>query len=88
MVKEDSMYLLTRKELNEKSACDFEHGDVIVCGKYRIFISYFKNGDDRRMPVSFFTTVNTRDDIRDLPMSKHPQYIRNFIECYHMIRNS
>lgn len=72
MINEDNMYILTRGELKNAGAYDFEEGNVVICGKYYIHIKY---GDYYR--PSLLTTVNTREDI---PMRKHPQYIRDFIE--------
>jgi hypothetical protein len=83
MINEDNRYIFTRAELKERAASEFNHGDLVICGKYYIHIKYKKHNDDEQnMPVSFFTNVNTRYDLRDLPMHKHPYYIREFIECY------
>lgn len=82
MINEENLYILTRAELKDKAASDFEDGDFVICGKYYIYIKNFKWGEKVRYPVSFFTTVNTRYDLRDLPISKQPQYIRDFIERY------
>ncbi len=75
MNNEDNIYILTREELKNSKAGNFKDGDVVICGKYHIHITY---GNYSR--PSLLTTVTTREDIRDLPMRKHPQYIRNFIE--------
>lgn len=63
---------LTRKELKNKGASMYAEGTVIKCGRYYIHITY-ENG-------KMMTTVSTVDSIADLPMSKHPQYIRDFID--------
>jgi len=75
MVENDNLHILTREELKKYSASDFKEGDVVICNKYYIHVKY---GNYRR--ASLQTIVNSRDDIRDLPMRKHPQYIRDFIE--------
>jgi len=67
-------YKFSRQELKNKSARQFKQGDVITCGKYFIWIKY-GNYDT----PSLLTTVSSIDDIRDLKMSKHPYYIREFI---------
>ena len=88
MIQEDNRYILTRDELRDKSANEFNHDDLVICGKYYIHIKYRKHdADTKNMPVSFFTTVNTRYDLRDLSISQHPQYIRDFIECYAMYKD-
>ena len=70
-----NVYRFTRKELKELKINDFKEGDVIICGKYNIFVTYgnFKY-------ASMMTRVNTQDDMRDLSLNKQPQYIRKFIE--------
>lgn len=83
MINDGNKYILTRSELKEMAACDFEHNNLVICGKYYIHISYFKSEETKeRMPVSFYTRVHTRDNLKDLPIERQPQYIRNFIECY------
>lgn len=71
----DNLYVLDMAEFKSKSASEFKDGDVVVCRKYFINITY---GNFER--PSLLTTVTTREDIRNLPMSKQPQYIRDFIE--------
>ena len=75
MKNKDNLYILTRQELKEKGAFQFKDGDVVICNKYYIHIMY---GSYRR--PSMLTTVNTRYDLRNLPMNKQPYYIRDFIE--------
>ena len=33
-------YEFSKKELKEKRAIDFAEGDIVVCGKYHIFVKY------------------------------------------------
>lgn len=75
MINKDNMFILTKEELKNSGAFKFKEGDYIICGNYFIKIKY---GNYPR--PSFLTTVSTREDIRDLAMSKHPKYIRDFIE--------
>ena len=75
VINEENRYILTKKELKNAGSFQFKDGDIVICNKYYIHIKY---GDYNR--PSLLTTVNTRDDIRDLPMSKQPYYIRDFIE--------
>lgn len=75
MISEGNKNILNREELKNSGAYNFKHGDLVICGQYYIHIKY---GNYSR--PSMMTTVNTRYDFRDLPMRKHPQYIRNFIE--------
>ena len=75
MIKEDNLTLYTRQELKAIKASDFKEGEVVVCNGYYVHIKY---GTFKR--PSLLTTVSHRYDIRNLPMNKHPQYIRNFIE--------
>jgi hypothetical protein len=67
-------YIFTRQELKNKSASQFKEGDTIICGNYFIWIKY----GQYTLP-SLLTTVSTRYDLRDLNLSKQPEYIRNFI---------
>ena len=75
MIKKGNLHIVSRQELKDLSASDFKDGDVVICNKYYIHIKF---GNYRR--ARLLTAVNTRDDLRDLPMRKHPQYIRDFIE--------
>jgi hypothetical protein len=79
MFNKDNMYILTREELKNKGSDNFKNGDVVMCEKYHIHIKY---GNYKH--ASLLTRVNTRYDMKDLPMSKHPQYIRDFIENYNI----
>ena len=74
-MKDNKFKILTRSELKSAKASNFNEGDVVLCGKYRIWIKY-----GAYSKPSFMTVVSTRDDMRDLPMRKHPKYIREFIE--------
>lgn len=83
LIHEDNKYILSRSELKARAASEFNHNDIVICGKYYIHICYRRHdSDEKNMPVSFFTEVNTRDDLRSLPVSKQPLYIRDFINCY------
>lgn len=66
------LYKFTRDELKNKSARQFNEGDVIKVGKYYIHIRY----GEYNVPLK--TTVNTEDDIRDLTLHKQPKYIHDF----------
>lgn len=81
MINKDNVYILTRKELKTKGASMFAEGTIVKCGKYYIHISY-GNGKWRR--ASMKTTVNTETDLRNLPIGKQPQYIRDFIRDYNI----
>lgn len=83
----DNVYILTREELKQSGASNFKHGDIIICGKYCIHITY-KTTQHECRHASMLTTVNTRENLRDLPMSKQPQFIRDFIEDYNIERVS
>lgn len=74
-IENHNVYIVSREELKNKSAQEFKDGDIVICNKYYIQITYgnFKS-------PSLLTTVSTREDIRDLPMSKQPYYIRDFID--------
>lgn len=74
MINKDNMYILTREELKTKGAFQFKDGDMVICNKYYIHIKY---GNYNR--PSLLTTVSTREDLRDLKLSKQPYYIRDFI---------
>jgi len=81
MVSEGNIHILSRTELNSRMAREFKHGDLVICGKYYIHIKWRKHdADESDISPSLFSTVSTRDDIRNLPMHKHPYYIRDFIE--------
>jgi len=75
MNKKDNITLVNRKELKDLNISDFKESDCIICNGYYIHVKY---GEYSR--ASMLTTVTTRYDLRDLKMSKHPQYIRNFID--------
>jgi len=75
MINKDNMYILTRDELKNKGAFQFKDGDMVICNKYYIHIKY---GNYNR--PSLLTTVSTREDLRDLKLSKQPYYIRDFID--------
>lgn len=64
----------TRKELKNLSSSQFKEGDVVKCGKYYIHIRYGKYD----IP-SLMTTVSSEDSFADLPIHKHPYYVREFI---------
>jgi hypothetical protein len=89
MINQDNMFILTREELKQTGASNFKHGDCVICGNYLIHIKYhnYDNSKTFHYP-SLLTTVNTRNDIRDIIMSKQPQYIRDFIEDYNIERVS
>jgi hypothetical protein len=69
-----SIFHFTRQELKQKQAHDFKEGNVVVCGKYFIWIKY---GPYKEYPLR--TTVSTKNDFRDLPLHKWPYYIRDFV---------
>lgn len=71
----NKMYKVNRKELKELKGKDLNNGDVIKVGKYYIHIVRKKYKH-----ASMETYVNTEESIRDLPIRKHPQYVRDFIE--------
>jgi len=75
MINKDNLYIMTREELKNSSAEQFIDKDVVICGKYYIHIKYGDYSSPR-----ILTDVNTREDLRNLPMSKHPHYIRDFID--------
>lgn len=68
------IYKFTRQELKYKSAEEFNEGDTVICGKYYVHIKYGSFNFPRLL-----TIVSTRDDIRNLPLCKWPQYIREFV---------
>lgn len=70
-------YNLTRAELKDRCADEFQHGDVIKCGKYFIWIKY----GEYSSPLK--TCVSTRDSMCNLKMSKWPYYISDFIQRRH-----
>ncbi len=61
----NNVYKLTRKELKQTGSCNFNEGDRIICNKYHIKIKY----GDYSHP-SMLSTVNTEEDLRDLPTIK------------------
>lgn len=66
------LYNFTRQELKNKSARQFNEGDVVKVGKYYIHVKY----GEYASPLK--TTVNTEDSIIDLPLHRQPQYIHDF----------
>ncbi|MDU3410047.1 hypothetical protein [Clostridium sp.] len=70
----NKMYKVNRKELKELKGKDLNNGDIIKVGKYYIYIVR-KN----YKYASMETYVNTEESMCDLPIRKHPQYIRDFI---------
>jgi len=75
MINEDNMYILSKKELKASGAYKFKDGDIVICETYYVNIKF-----GRFKRASMLTTVNKRYEIKNLPMEKHPQYIRSFIE--------
>lgn len=76
MIKNDELnaYIVSREELKDMSVNDFEEGDTIICNKYYIHVEY--GGFSR---ASLLTRVSTRNSLLDLPISRQPRYIKDFI---------
>lgn len=73
-IKGNTVYKFNREELKNKSAEEFKNGDIVICNKYHIQITY----GEYDVP-SLCTTVSTREDLRNLPLHKQPYFIKDFI---------
>lgn len=78
MEQKDNLFLLSREEARQMGASDFNHGDTVLLGKWRIHVKY-KNGQSEFPRPSMLTTVSTRYDLRDQPMYLWPHYVNDFI---------
>lgn len=72
-IDENKLYEADRKEL--KDIKNVNNRDAIHVGKYYIHIVY-----NKYQYASMESYVNTEDSLKDLPISKQPQYIRDFLE--------
>lgn len=89
MINQDNAYILTREELRKTGASNFKHGDCVICGKYHIHIKYHNYDNSKTFRyASMLSTANTRYDMCNLPISKQPQYVRDFISDYNIERAS
>lgn len=71
-------YRISRRELKQYSINDFKHGDVIECGKYFIWV-YYRRGDLQYDSARLLSRVSSTDSMVDLPLSRCPQYILDFL---------
>ena len=75
------IYRLTRRELKQKGAKDFKHGDVVVTSKYAIYITYRSGSKQYNIPA-LLTRVEDLNTAKFLDCTSGigwPYYISDFI---------